>query len=254
MLITYQPIGIFHSSHQETYEAPRQGVLAGESRGWFELGDDFNVDAVEDLWGFERIWLVYDFHQNKTWKPKVRPPRFSEKKRSVFSTRSPYRPNSIGLSCVKLEKIEGKKIFVSEHDILDGSPILDIKPYLPYADSFSEVQTGWVASTKGFKVDFEDDALEKILWLEDRIQISFRQILSNQLSYEPTNTKAKRVKVSGEHFVFAIRTWRFLFRVEGEQVSIFDVTSGYTDLEMKSTQDPYQDKKLHLDFLIKFNR
>lgn len=251
--LMYRPIAIFHSSHHQTYEAPRQGVLAEEATGWFELNDQFSKDSIEDLIGFERIWLIYDFHQNKNWKPKVRPPRFSEKKRSVFSTRSPYRPNNIGMSCVKLQKIEDKKVFVTGHDILDGSPILDIKPYLPYADSFPNAETGWVKTDDGYLVEFESKALEKILWLEKNTEISFKQTILNQLAYEPTNGRTKRVKSLEEHHVFSIRTWRFSFRIEKKTIEIFEVSSGYSRVELRDALDPYNDKELHSMFLSKFN-
>ena len=245
--ISYEPIAYFKSSHKETYEAPRQGVLAGASSGVVELSKEFPESALEDLVGFERIWLIYDFHENTTWKPKVRPPRFSEKKRSVFSTRSPYRPNSIGISCVKLDKIDGNKVYVSEHDLLEGTPVLDIKPYLPYADSFSHVNTGWVESISPFSVLFSEEAEKRILWLEKSIEVGFREILTNQLAYEPTNSKAKRVKQSKEPkvFTFSVRTWRFDFKLVDKSVQVFQVYSGYTDSEKLSDEDPYLDKDLH---------
>jgi len=248
--IVYRPLAFFHSSHKETYEAPRQSVLAENAKGWFELDKDYGVEALEDLKGFERVWLLYDFHNNKSWKAKVRPPRFSKLKRSVFSTRSPYRPNSIGLSCVKLEKIEGRRVFVSGHDILEGSPILDIKPYIPYADAFPESKTGWLKPDPGYEVLIE--VLEQVEWLEKKLGLSFKQILSNQLAYEPTHSKAKRVKKTEEAYVFAIRTWRFLFQVEGSRVRIFKVLSGYTREDLVDAKDPYSDKEIHRLFLETF--
>ena len=83
------------------------------------------------------------------------PPRGAKTKKSVLATRSPYRPNSIGISCVRLDKVEGLSIYVSEHDILDGTPILDIKPYLSYADSFQDSETGWIVPQKRYKVVFK---------------------------------------------------------------------------------------------------
>lgn len=252
-MITYKPIAVFCSSHKETYEAPRQGVLADEACGYFELSSDFSKDAIDDLVGFERIWLIYDFHKNKTWKPKVRPPRFSDQKRSVFSTRSPYRPNSIGMSCVKLEKVEGKTVFVSGHDLLEGSLILDIKPYLPYADSFPDAQTGWVKLEEAYEVSFNHESFKKLFWLEEQTGLSFRQILSNQLAYEPFNSKAKRVASQDKHFVFSIRTWRFAFKeIKSKKLEIFEVYSGYSDEDLKKNYDPYEDLSTHKAFKEQF--
>jgi len=131
--ILIKPIGILHSELIQRYETPRQGVLAKGSTAVIQLNPKYNFEqAVKDLDGFDRIWIIYQFHLNKNWKPLVTPPRHTRNKVGVFATRAPYRPNQIGLSCVKLEKVEGLKIFISESDILDGSPVLDIKPFLPY--------------------------------------------------------------------------------------------------------------------------
>jgi len=254
MSVTYKPLAVFHSSHQETYEAPRQGVLAENATGWFEVDKVYGAESLEDLRGFEHIWLIYDFHKNKSWKPKVRPPRFSEKKRSVFSTRSPYRPNSIGMSCVKLDKIEGCKIFVSRHDLLEGSLILDIKPYIPYADSFPESATGWIKKEAGFEVQFEDHALLKIDWLEKNTKVGFKQILLNQLAFEPTNSKAKRVKKTDKGFVFSVRTWRFEFSINEKTVAVLTVYSGYSESEIADAADLNKDKSIHKLFLAKFTQ
>lgn len=251
--ISYEPIAYFKSSHTETYEAPRQGVLAQSATGVVELSDRFSMATCEDLEGFERVWLIYDFHQNETWKPKVRPPRFSEKKRSVFATRSPYRPNSIGMSCVKLDKIVGLKLHISEHDLLEGTPILDIKPYLPYADSFQDVSTGWVKNTAPYEISFSDQVKERLLWLEKNLKIDLKQTITNQLAYEPTCSKSKRVKLDEESYVFSIRTWRFRFIVFEQKVEIISIFSGYGDEELKSEKDPYLDKAVHKEFSALFN-
>ena len=140
-----KPIGIVESQLKQRYETPHQGVLGGKEISTIHLYPHHNFEqAVKDLEGFERIWIIYLFHLNKNWKPLVTPPRNNGKKVGVFASRAPYRPNNIGLSCVKLKKIDGLKIFISESDILDETPVLDIKPYLPYSDSFPDVNTGWV--------------------------------------------------------------------------------------------------------------
>ena len=143
--IIIEPIGIIRSNLSHRYETPRQGVLAGKEVSVIELNPKNNFEqALKYLDGFERIWVLYQFHLNKNWKPLVNPPRHTRKKVGVFATRAPYRPNHIGMSCVKLEKVDGLKIFISESDILDLFPIIDIKPYLPYSDSFPDADTGWV--------------------------------------------------------------------------------------------------------------
>ena len=92
-----------------------------------------------------------------------------------------------------------------------------------------------------------------MLWLEKNAEISFKQILLNQLAYEPTNAKTKRVKTNCDHHTFSIRTWRFYFLIENKTVRIFEVTSGYSESEMKNGLDPYNDKEVHSFFLSAFS-
>ena len=119
-----EPIGIFRCEEQHRYELPRQGTLANDNIGYIDLTPHQNFEqALADLDGFERIWVIYQFHLNKTWKPKVRPPRTDGRKKiSVFATRSPYRPNPIGMSCVELDRIDGLRVYVRNFDILDERP------------------------------------------------------------------------------------------------------------------------------------
>lgn len=198
--------------------------------------------------GFDRIWIIYDFHKNKNWKPKVMPPRGSEKKKSVFATRAPYRPNSIGMSCVKLDKIEGKRIYVSDHDLLDGTPVLDIKPYLSYADSFPEVSMGWLEDVKKFELVWSPKIEEKLIWMDGQSTIDFRKIIFEQLSFNPTSRKSKRVKNDGDGFLFSLQTWRVFFLVVNDKVYIEDLWSGYSENDLKSEKDIYKDKDLHRQF------
>ncbi len=100
--------------------------------------------AFADLHGFDHIWIVSWLHRGGTWAPMVRPPRGTRERRGLFATRSPDRPNPIGLSAARLVKIDGCDLHVRGIDLLDGTPILDVKPYLPYVDAFPESKAGWV--------------------------------------------------------------------------------------------------------------
>ncbi len=252
--VVYSPIGYFKCENSKKYAAPRQAVLADKGEGVICLSEPINQDCINDLVGFDRVWLIYDFHCNEGWKAKVRPPRGSSTKRSVFSTRSPYRPNSIGMSCVKLNKIDGLKILVSEFDLLDGTPILDIKPYLPYADSFKDSAIGWVAEQEEskFAVKFSESSKEKVSWLGTKLDLDLMGIIRSQLEYEPTSKKAKRVKPNIDGFVFSIQAWRILFSIEGDVVKIADVYSGYTPKELTGKSLPEDEKILHYSFLKSF--
>lgn len=146
---TYRPIGILHSPYVRRIDAPHQStVVEGTETGemalaTLELADWLDEQVVQDLSGFERIWLIFAFHLSEGWKPTVKPPRGGPK-RGVLATRSPHRPNSIGLSAVELVAIEGRTLSVRGIDLLDGTPVLDIKPYVPYADAFADAKAGWI--------------------------------------------------------------------------------------------------------------
>ncbi len=247
--VIYQSIAMFNCPQSQPVDSPRQGSLAVESFGFLDLDQSLPSEVLQDLKGFDRIWLVYDLHLNKKWKPMVRPPRGADKKRGVFATRSPYRPNSIGLSCVQIERIQGRKIYVSQHDLLDQTPILDIKPYIVEADCFPEAKQGWLEGLKKFKVIFNAQALEKCLWLEEKLTKPLRQIIEQQLSYEPYRTDIKRVKKMENTYFFHYRTWRFSFFLDEELVRVANVESNYKLCELWQTEDPYGDKVLHQKFV-----
>ncbi len=250
--IAYSPVGIFRCPQQRPSESPRQGVLASHSIGVVELDSRLPLECLSDLVGFDHLWLVYSFHKNNGWKPMVRPPRGSEKKRGVFATRSPYRPNGIGMSCVVLDRIDGRQIVCREHDLLDGTPILDIKPYLSYSDSFPSAKQGWVENIKSFKVSFSELARLKMEWLETALAVPFIEIVINQLSVEPTNKKIKRVAKKADCYCLSYRTWRMYFTLDDNQVSVCDVGTGYSVSDLENVSDPYCDKELHRAFLEKF--
>ena len=143
------PIAHVRSPYAHRIDAPHQPtVVEGTETGAvadavIEFVDGFPETAYRDLAGFDRLWLVFVFDRSEGWKAEVRPPRGGGK-RSVLATRSPHRPNAIGLSCVELVAIEGHGLRVRGVDLLDGTPILDIKPYVPYADAFPEARAGWI--------------------------------------------------------------------------------------------------------------
>ncbi|MEO7062921.1 MAG: tRNA (N6-threonylcarbamoyladenosine(37)-N6)-methyltransferase TrmO [Dokdonella sp.] len=146
---TFQPIAFVRSPYTRRIDAPHQStVVEGTQTGsaadaTIEFAADFPAVAFSDLAGFQRIWLMFVFHRSEGWKAQVKPPRGGPK-RSVLATRSPHRPNAIGLSAVELLAVEERCLRVRGVDLLDGTPILDIKPYVPYADAFPESGAGWI--------------------------------------------------------------------------------------------------------------
>jgi tRNA-Thr(GGU) m(6)t(6)A37 methyltransferase TsaA len=146
---TATPIAFVRSPYTQRIDAPHQStVVAGTESGnaaeaIIEFAAHIPGEAFGDLAGFERIWLVFVFHRSEGWKAQVRPPRGGGK-RSVLATRSPHRPNAIGLSAVELVAVHERALRVRGIDLLDGTPILDIKPYVPYADAFPASRAGWI--------------------------------------------------------------------------------------------------------------
>lgn len=250
--IEIEPIGIFKSQQVQPYEAGRQPDEF-HSEGCIELFSGSNFEqALIGLESCEFIWVLFQFHHNTHWNPMVLPPRGRDTKIGVFATRSPYRPNGIGMSCVRLERIEKLKVYVAGADILDGSPIIDIKPYVAYADSIPEAEPAWLKNAEQFQVSLDALAEQKISWLEAQGVSQIRGFIHHQLEYEPTNSKKKRVKVDGEGFVLAYRTWRVQFHIQNKQVEVSDVFSGYSNEEFKAKDDPYVDKDLHRKFIAAF--
>ena len=148
-----QPIAHIHTSFPEKFGIPRQSGLAASLRGKVVFSPEYrNPDCLRGLEGFSHIWLIWEFSANirQGWQPTVRPPRLGGNEHmGVFATRSPFRPNALGLSCVEVESIElvsdiGPVINVRGADLLDGTPIYDIKPYISYSDSHPDAVCGYV--------------------------------------------------------------------------------------------------------------
>lgn len=144
--LTVVPIGWVHSPYCRRFGAPQQAsAVDAECDAVLELDPQrVPVEALADLEGMERLWVVSWLDRGAGWAPCVRPPRGPRVRRGLFSTRSPDRPNPIGISAVQLKRIDGLRLFVRGIDLLDRTPILDLKPYVPYADAFPDARAGWI--------------------------------------------------------------------------------------------------------------
>lgn len=148
--ITIKPVAYYRGPFGSKFGIPRQSALAPAVEGRIVFTDTYRVkEALRGLEGFERLWLVWGFSANKPakgeWQPTVRPPRLGGNAAvGVWATRSPYRPNPLGLSCVELVKVDGMDLVVRGADLMDGTPIYDIKPYIPYADAYPDARSGFV--------------------------------------------------------------------------------------------------------------
>ncbi|MFN7453850.1 MAG: tRNA (N6-threonylcarbamoyladenosine(37)-N6)-methyltransferase TrmO [Pseudobdellovibrionaceae bacterium] len=256
------PIGLYRES-EETQKSnkARQSILQESSGGWIELLPSPDLEqALSDIEGFSHLWILFWMNQtDQRWKPKVLPPVGSDIKRGVFSTRSPYRPNPIGLSCVELLKRDKNLLYLGANDILGNTPILDIKPYLAYADSFPSATLGWTTPPHVNRCElcFEPVAQEQLAWLKAQNFSALNSALQTQLEFEPTSSRKKRVKhLHEDEWVFAYQTWRAHFRWQEaeKKVTVLRIFSGYQSLDLVGSEDPFGDLELHRKFLSFFDR
>ena len=213
-----EPIGVIHTPYTSPYDAPRQPrVDARIDDATVQLFPHRNYEqAVSDLGGCDRIWLVTYFHKAEGWKPRVLVPR-GRIKRGVFATRSPHRPNNIGLTCVELVGIDGLRILVRGTDLLDGTPVLDIKPYIAYADAFPESRVAWldeIASLPSYTVAWDPAALQDV-------DSATRAHVERVLAADPFPHPYRRIEqITDEVFELAVREKRFRFMMNDRTVTI----------------------------------
>ncbi len=189
----FEPIGFVETCFKEKFGCPRQPGLTPASWGILRLRNELNLsDALVGLEGFSHLWLIWVFHQNtnKGVKTKVHPPRLQGEKIGLFATRTPHRPNPIGLSAVKIEKIKGNEIHLSGVDLVDGTPILDIKPYLASSDSLPDAASGWTTAQaeRAVTVEWTPQALEDVEKFRSKTSKAFRQLISEMLVLDPRPT------------------------------------------------------------------
>jgi tRNA-Thr(GGU) m(6)t(6)A37 methyltransferase TsaA len=241
------PIGVVHSPFTEKMQAPRQPGVAQSADGSIELfaGRDFE-HALEDLTTFRYIWILFWFDRAEGWRPKVLPPR-SEKRRGVFATRSPHRPNPIGMSLVELVSVDGLVLAVKGLDLLEGTPVVDIKPYIPYADSRPDADHGWLDQSAiprdplaAFVVEFDESAradLELLRGFGIELEGPIRQVL--ELGPEPHPYRRIR-KVEGGGCL-ALKDFRVMFRsapqASERRVVVTSIATGYRPKQLATARD-----------------
>jgi tRNA (adenine37-N6)-methyltransferase len=249
--IIYKPLGFFSTKQIEPYQASRQPDEFSNP-GFIRLFEKNNFEqALQDLAGCSHIWIIFHFHKNSNWKPLVQTPR-SEGKIGVFATRAPYRPNPIGISAVPLISIDGLKLYVGPNDLIDGTPILDIKPYHPEADRIENAKIDWLNQNDElkFNLKFSPFAEDQIDFLETHGVFDLKNFIHRQLEFDPTNKNKKRVKLNtSDIWELSYRTWRIDFIVTDKTVSILSIQSGYSMEDLTLSADPYLDKDIHRLFL-----
>ena len=201
---------------------PRQSGLT-DSEALIVFEEEYRVDdALRGIEGYSHLWLIWEFSEakDKEWSPTVRPPRLGGNKRmGVFATRSPYRPNPIGLSSVKLLGVEktnrGTVLRVSGADLMDGTPIYDIKPYLPFTDCHNDAKGGFADERKGYSLDVVCE--EKLLGI---VPESKRQVLIDLLSQDP---RPQYIKDENRIFGFPYSGFEIKFQVEKGTLTVVSI-------------------------------
>lgn len=234
--LTLQPIGYIRTQKQVKFHARHQPVESEAELNVLELLPDCRYEeALQDLAGFSRIWLVWWFHRNTEWRPKVLPPRGPSQRRGVFATRSPHRPNPLGLTPVQLIRIEGCKLVLGACDLVDGTPVFDIKPYIPSYDIFPGEKAGWIDEVDEalrqpppFTVTYSVLAETQAEWLRAHWRIDFRPRMSELLARDPGLHRARRIaRRSAGVFVIGCGAWRAVFSVEKKHVIVQGIEAGY---------------------------
>ena len=215
MDITMHTIAHIRTDLPEKFGVPRQSGLVPQLQGTIVFEPDYrNPDALRGLESFSHLWLIFRFHraEREGWSPTVRPPRLGGNRRmGVFATRSPFRPNNLGLSCVKLEGVSrdeklGPVIRVSGADLVDGTPILDIKPYLPYADCPRDATGGFTDPLEAEPLEVEcDEALLEGLEAQQRAGLMGVLACDPRPRYQEDPERVYGLAFAGKNVKFTVR-------------------------------------------------
>lgn len=221
-LLTLRPIAHIHTQFPEKFGIPRQSGLVEDLRARVVFEREYRIrEAFRGLEDFSHLWLLWQFTESRGWSPTVRPPRLGGNQRmGVFATRSPFRPNPIGLSCVKLEGVDydapdGPALLVRGADLLDGTPILDVKPYVPLADCRPDA-----------KGSFSDDHREDRLFVDippallEKVAQDLRPALLGVLSQDPRPSYQKDPE---RVYGMAFAGMEIKFTVDGDTLHVIEI-------------------------------
>lgn len=262
--LQFEPIGVFRGHAEFPYALPSQPGLAGAHPGLIELHAGHNFEqALADLSSFSHVWVLFWFHQAKGWRPKVQPP-LRDGKRGVFGTRSPHRPNPIGLSCLPLVAIEGRRVHVADADLIDGTPVLDLKPYLPYSDAQPDASAGWVGAPPApHTILWSADAAKQRTWLAEQ-SVPIEHWIEASLALRPFPRDGHRIEElpgttppeqpTGVRARLSCRTWRVLFVRDDEQrtVTVTAITTGHAPEVIAGDATQWGDEAVHRAFVQRF--
>ena len=267
-VVTLEAIGYLRNALATKVEAARQPRAAAGAAARIELLPGRNFEhALEDLASWELIWVIFWFHLNSGWRPKVLPPRSTSGRKGVFSTRSPHRPNPIGMSVVRLERVEGLNLYIRDTDMLDGTPVLDIKPYVAYTDAHPEAGTGWLQTAgepgtaqmqpadpvRAHVVQFDALAGDQAAWIEAHTGLAIRARIDSTLSLGPEPHPYRRIRRLGNGMQLAVKEWRIRFTVTEGNVRVLEIGSGFRDSQIAAA-DSDELLRPHREFLALWPR
>jgi tRNA-Thr(GGU) m(6)t(6)A37 methyltransferase TsaA len=264
--LVVDPIGFLRSDLETRVQAARQPRAAAGTPARIELLPGRNFEhALEDLERWELIWVIFWFHQNPGWRPKVLPPRSTTGRKGVFATRSPHRPNPIGISVVRLERVEGLVLHIRDADMLDGTPVLDLKPYVAYTDAHPGAGNGWLDDDKepadaaaqpsdpvrSYDVQFEPLAAEQAAWIEAHTGLAIGERIRSTLALGPTPHPYRRIRRVGDWMQLAVKEWRVRFTVVGRDVRVIEIYTGFRASQL-AAGGAEESLRPHLEFIAQW--
>ena len=260
--LTLRPIGHVRTGKRLKHAARHQPDESSDERNVIELLPVPGYqEALHDLAGFERVWLVWWFHLNTRWRSKILPPFGPDRRLGLFSTRSPHRPNPIGITPVRLYGIRKRTLEIGPCDLVDGTPILDIKPYLPPYDSFPDSATGWwgehakaEAARGPTTVRIGALAREQLDWLAKEWDVEFEGRMVEILARDPRPHRTRRIRNRrGGGFDIACGAWRGVFDLADGVATVTAIEPAFPPVFLKDTQRTrVPDKEAQVAFLVKW--
>jgi len=265
--LVLDPIGFLRSHLATKVEAARQPRAAAGTSARIELLPGRNFEhALEDLARWELIWVLFWFHQNAGWRPKVLPPRSTTGRKGVFATRSPHRPNPIGMSVVRLDCVDGLTLHIRDADMLDGTPILDLKPYVSYTDAHPRAGNGWLEHeghadvdaqpsdpVPAYVVDFDALAAEQTAWIETHTGFAIGERIRSTLALGAAPHPYRRIRRMEDCMQLSVKEWRVRFIVTARQVRVVEICTGFRASQL-AEGGADEVRRCHREFLARWPR
>ena len=260
--LTLRPIGHVRTGKRLKHAARHQPDEASDERNVVELLPVAGYqEALHDLAGFGRIWLVWWFHLNTRWRSKVLPPYGPDRRLGLFATRTPHRPNPLGITPVRLLGVRKNLLEIGPCDLVDGTPVLDVKPYLPAYDSFPDAETGWwgefmasEAARGPTEVVVAPLAREQLAWLAREWDVEFEGRMTEILRRDPSPHRTRRIRNRrGGGFDIACGAWRAVFSLADGVATVTSVEPAFPPVFLKDTgRTRIPDREAQVAFLAKW--